>query len=45
MAGLVTFMTMAYVIAVNPDILSAAGMPREALMLSLIHIYRKTTNR
>ncbi|MGI5838926.1 MAG: NCS2 family permease [bacterium] len=32
MAGLVTFMTMAYVIAVNPDILSAAGMPREALM-------------
>ncbi len=32
MAGLVTFMTMAYVIAVNPSILAASGMPREALM-------------
>lgn len=36
MAGLVTFMTMAYVIAVNPAILSAAGMPKEALMVTTI---------
>lgn len=27
MAGLTTFLTMAYIIAVNPDILSATGMP------------------
>ena len=27
MAGLTTFMTMAYILFVNPDILSAAGMP------------------
>ena len=26
-AGLATFMTMAYIIFVNPGILSAAGMP------------------
>lgn len=28
MAGLTTFMTMAYILAVNPDILSAAGMAK-----------------
>jgi len=27
MAGITTFMTMAYILAVNPDILSATGMP------------------
>lgn len=27
MAGITTFMTMAYILAVNPGILSAAGMP------------------
>ena len=27
-AGLTTFMTMAYILAVNPDILSAAGIPK-----------------
>ena len=26
MAGITTFMTMAYILAVNPSILSAAGM-------------------
>lgn len=31
-AGLTTFMTMAYIIFVNPDILAAAGLPREATM-------------
>ena len=30
-AGITTFMTMAYILAVNPDILSATGMDREAL--------------
>ena len=30
-AGLTTFMTMAYILAVNPNILSAAGMDRGAV--------------
>lgn len=30
-AGITTFMTMAYILAVNPDILSATGMNRDAL--------------
>nr|VFK81026.1 MAG: putative MFS transporter, AGZA family, xanthine/uracil permease [Candidatus Kentron sp. SD] len=30
-AGITTFMTMAYILAVNPDILSATGMDRNAL--------------
>lgn len=30
--GLVTFLTMAYIIFVNPNILAAAGMPKEALI-------------
>lgn len=30
-AGLTTFMTMSYVLIVNPDILSKAGMPRPAV--------------
>ena len=33
-AGITTFMTMAYIIFVNPDILSKAGMPFGALMVS-----------
>lgn len=36
MAGLVTFMTMAYIIVVNPAILSAAGMPVPALTVTTI---------
>lgn len=31
-AGATTFAAMAYILAVNPDILSAAGMPKEALI-------------
>ena len=31
MAGITTFMTMAYILAVNPDILSATGMDKGAL--------------
>ncbi len=31
-AGITTFLTMAYIIAVNPNILSAAGMPAGALV-------------
>ena len=31
MAGITTFMTMAYILAVNPNILSASGMDRGAV--------------
>ncbi len=34
MAGLTTFLTMAYIIVVNPDILSAAGMDKGALFVA-----------
>ncbi|QQS12781.1 MAG: NCS2 family permease [Rhodospirillales bacterium] len=33
-AGLTTFLTMAYIIFVNPDILSKAGMPRDAVFVA-----------
>ncbi len=33
-AGLTTFMTMAYILAVNPSILSAAGMDPTAVLLA-----------
>lgn len=33
-AGLTTFLTMAYIVFVNPDILAAAGMPREAVFVA-----------
>jgi len=35
-AGIVTFMTMAYIIVVNPAILAAAGFPRGASMVATI---------
>ncbi len=35
-AGLVTFLTMAYIVVVNPAILSEAGMPKEAAMTATI---------
>lgn len=35
-AGFTTFMTMAYIIFVNPDILSAAGMPFEGVFIATI---------
>ena len=31
LAGITTFMTMAYILAVNPDILSATGMDKNAV--------------
>ena len=34
MAGVTTFMTMAYILAVNPNILSAAGMDPTAVLLA-----------
>ncbi|WP_153111544.1 NCS2 family permease [Propionivibrio limicola] len=34
MAGLTTFLTMAYIIFVNPDILSAAGMPKDSVFVA-----------
>ena len=33
-AGLTTFMTMAYIFAVNPGILSAAGMNAQAVLIA-----------
>ena len=33
-AGVITFMTMAYILAVNPNILSRSGMDGEAVMLA-----------
>lgn len=34
MAGITTFMTMAYILAVNPNILSAAGMDKNAVLIA-----------
>ncbi|BCJ91638.1 transporter [Terrihabitans soli] len=34
LAGITTFLTMAYIIFVNPSILSAAGMPKEAVFVA-----------
>lgn len=34
MAGFTTFMTMAYILAVNPNILSAAGMDKNAVLIA-----------
>ncbi len=34
MAGITTFMTMAYILAVNPNILSAAGMDARAVLIA-----------
>ena len=33
-AGVTTFMTMAYILAVNPNILSAAGVPRGGVFVA-----------
>ena len=35
-AGVTTFMTMAYILAVNPSILSAAGMDPTAVLLATV---------
>lgn len=34
LAGITTFMTMAYILAVNPDILSASGMNPQAVLIA-----------
>lgn len=34
MAGVTTFLTMAYIIFVNPDILSVAGMPKDSVFVA-----------
>ena len=34
LAGITTFMTMSYIIFVNPDILSATGMPFDSLLMA-----------
>ena len=35
LAGVTTFMTMAYILAVNPNILSAAGMDQGAVFTEI----------
>ncbi len=35
-AGITTFMTMAYILAVNPDILSAAGMNKQGVFVATV---------
>ena len=35
-AGLTTFMTMSYIIIVNPAIMAAAGLPKEASMVATV---------
>ena len=37
-AGLTTFMTMAYILAVNPSILSASGMDANAILMATVEI-------
>ena len=41
-AGITTFMTMAYILAVNPSVLSAAGMDPTAVIISYMYrfLYR-----
>lgn len=34
LAGLTTFLTMAYILVVNPEILAAAGMPRDSVFVA-----------
>ena len=38
-AGLTTFMTMAYILAVNPNLLSAAGMDPTAVLIATYKIH------
>ena len=37
LAGITTFMTMAYILAVNPNVLSASGMDRSLLQRCWLH--------
>lgn len=34
LAGITTFMTMSYILAVNPNILSASGMDKDAILIA-----------
>lgn len=34
LAGLSTFLTMAYIFCVNPDVLAAAGTPRDSVFVA-----------
>ena len=38
MAGITTFLTMAYILAVNPDMLAITGMDKGELLLRNVHI-------
>ena len=37
LAGLTTFLTMAYIIFVNPSILGDAGMPKDAVFVATVY--------
>ena len=39
LAGITTFMTMAYILAVNPNVLSAAGMDRGAVFTAVSYTH------
>ena len=41
MAGLTTFLTMAYILFVNPSILSAAGMDKNAVFVATIIVHNR----
>lgn len=43
MAGITTFLTMAYILAVNPNILSETGMDKGALFTTTVVISAVTT--
>ena len=43
MAGITTFLTMAYILAVNPDILSTTGMDKGAIFTTTVAISAITT--
>lgn len=40
-AGITTFMTMAYILAVNPSILSASGMDAQAVLIATAIVFPK----
>ena len=37
MAGITTFMTMAYILAVNPSVLGSTGMDTTAVLHAVVH--------
>lgn len=42
LAGLTTFLAMAYILAVNPGMLSATGMPVQSVFLATCYCFRRS---